>query len=85
MQVTSVDLLKYRIRKYTEVLIRLEKKKLIEVQGGRPLFFKAIKPSIAIDGVETELKETLQNELSQRKNDLRKPLWEKNRANNPSA
>ena len=56
--------------KIYEVLIRLEKKKLIEVQGGRPLFFKAIKPSIAIDGVETELKETLQNELSQRKNDL---------------
>ena len=56
--------------KIYEVLIRLEKKKLIEVQGGRPLFFKAIKPSIAIDGVETELKETLQYELSQRKNDL---------------
>ncbi len=56
--------------KIYEVLIRLEKKKLIEVQKGRPLFFKAIKPSIALEGMETELRETLKHELSQRKNDL---------------
>jgi sugar-specific transcriptional regulator TrmB len=56
--------------KIYEVLIRLEKKKLIEVQKGRPLFFKAIKPSIALKGMETELKDNLKNELSQRKNDL---------------
>jgi sugar-specific transcriptional regulator TrmB len=56
--------------KIYEVLIRLEKKKLIEVQKGRPLFFKAIKPSTAIDGMEIELKETLKHELSQRKKDL---------------
>ena len=56
--------------KIYEVLIRLEKKKLIEVQKGRPLFFKAIKPSSAIEGVETELKDSLRRELFQRKNDL---------------
>jgi sugar-specific transcriptional regulator TrmB len=56
--------------KIYEVLIRLEKKKLIEVQKGRPLFFKAKKPSIAIGEVEAELKNNLKQELSQRKNDL---------------
>lgn len=62
--------------KIYEVLIRLEKKKLIEVQKGRPLFFKAIKPSTAIEGIETELKDNLQNELSQKKIDLER-LYEK--------
>ncbi len=56
--------------KIYEVLTRLERKKLVEVQKGRPLFFKAIKPATAIEGVETELKDNLLHELSQRKNDL---------------
>ncbi len=62
--------------KIYEVLIRLEKKKLIEVQKGRPLFFKAIKPSIALEGIKTELKDNLHKELSQKKNDL-ESLYEK--------
>lgn len=62
--------------KIYEVLLRLEKKKLIEVQKGRPLFYKAIKPSIALDIVETELKESLQEELAQKKSDLER-LYEK--------
>jgi sugar-specific transcriptional regulator TrmB len=62
--------------KIYEVLIRLEKKKLIEVQKGRPLFFKAIKPSQALKGMETELKDILKQELSKRKNDL-ETLYEK--------
>lgn len=56
--------------KIYEVLIRLEKKKLIEVQKGRPLFFRAIKPSTAIEGLEAELKGSLEQELSERKNSL---------------
>jgi sugar-specific transcriptional regulator TrmB len=62
--------------KIYEVLLRLEKKKLIEVQKGRPLFFKAMKPSIALDMVESGLKESLQEELTQKKSDLDK-LYEK--------
>jgi sugar-specific transcriptional regulator TrmB len=72
--------------KIYEVLIRLEKKKLIEVQKGRPLFFKAIKPSIALEGIETDLKDSLEQELSQRKNDLEslyeKKLWQISQAYN---
>jgi sugar-specific transcriptional regulator TrmB len=56
--------------KVYEVLARLEKKKLIEVQKGRPLFFKAIKPAIALQRIETELRDNLMHELYQRKNDL---------------
>ncbi len=56
--------------KIYEVLARLEKKKLIEVQKGRPLFFKAIKPAIALPRIETELRDNLTHELLQRKNDL---------------
>ena len=56
--------------KIYEVLNRLEKKKLIEVQRGRPLFYKAIKPSNALEKIETKLKDTLQKEYTQRKSDL---------------
>jgi sugar-specific transcriptional regulator TrmB len=56
--------------KIYEVLLRLEKKKLIEVQKGRPLFFKAMEPSSAMAGIEAELKSCLQQELSQRRSDL---------------
>ncbi|MCW3996002.1 MAG: hypothetical protein NWE98_07635 [Candidatus Bathyarchaeota archaeon] len=62
--------------KIYEVLIRLEKKKLIEVQKGRPLFYKAIKPIIAMERMETDLKGNLRREFSQRKNDL-ELLYEK--------
>ncbi len=62
--------------KIYEVLIRLEKKRLLEVQKGRPLFFKAIKPSAALKGVEIELKDNLKRELLKRKNDL-EVLYEK--------
>src|SRR3972149_8714440 len=50
--------------------MRLEKKKLIEVQKSRPLFFKAIRPSIAIQGIETELKSNLEQELLGKKRSL---------------
>ncbi len=56
--------------KIYEVLTRLEKKKLIEVQKGRPLFFKAIKPSNALKGMENELKDNLKHELTQKQSDL---------------
>ena len=56
--------------KIYEVLSRLEKKKLVEVQKGRPLYYKAIKPSHALEKIETKLKDTLQKEYTQRKNDL---------------
>lgn len=56
--------------KIYEVLTRLEKKKLVEVQTGRPLFFKAIKPSLAIKGVRTELESLIEQELSERRKTL---------------
>ena len=56
--------------KIYEVLSRLEKKKLVEVQKGRPLYYKAIKPSLALEKIETKLKDTLQKEYTQRKNDI---------------
>ncbi len=56
--------------KIYEVLIRLEKRKLIEVQKGRPLFFKAKKPSAALNIMEAELIENLEQELLERKNGL---------------
>ena len=56
--------------KVYDVMARLEKKKLIEVQKGRPLFFKAIKPAIALQRIETELRDNLMHELYQRKTDL---------------
>jgi sugar-specific transcriptional regulator TrmB len=56
--------------KIYEVLLRLEKKKLIEIQKGRPLFFKATKPSIALSEVESKLRANLQQELQQKKMDL---------------
>lgn len=56
--------------KIYEVLTRLEKKKLLEVQKGRPLYYKAIKPSIALKEIETKLKNTLQNEHTQKRVEL---------------
>ncbi len=56
--------------KIYEVLTRLEKKKLVEVQKGRPLFFKAKKPSAALNVMEAELKTSLEQELLERKNVL---------------
>jgi sugar-specific transcriptional regulator TrmB len=56
--------------KIYEVLMRLEKKKLVEVQKSRPLFFKAIRPSIAIQDMETELKGDLEQELLGKKRNL---------------
>ncbi len=56
--------------KIYEVLMRLEKRKLIETQKGRPIFFKAIKPSTAIETIETQLKTNLQKEFTERKTNL---------------
>lgn len=56
--------------KIYEVLMRLEKRNLIEAQKGRPLLFKAIKPSTAIEAIETQLKTNLQNEYTERKTNL---------------
>lgn len=56
--------------KIYEVLMRLEKKKLVEVQKSRPLFFKAIRPSIALQGIETEQKGYLQQELVEKKRSI---------------
>ncbi len=66
--------------KIYEVLMRLEKRKLVEVQKGRPLYFRAIKPSAALEGMENELKESLSHELSEKtaslENNYRKRLAE---------
>lgn len=62
--------------KIYEVLFRLESKKLIKVQRGRPLFFKAIKPSIALSAVESELNQNLQEECAQRRKEI-ELLYEK--------
>ncbi len=56
--------------KIYEVLIRLEKRKLVEVQKGRPLFFKAKKPSTALNMVEAELKGSLEQDLLEEKSGL---------------
>jgi sugar-specific transcriptional regulator TrmB len=56
--------------KIYEVLMRLEKRKIVEVQKGRPLFFKAIKPSIAIGIMEADLKASLQHDFFRKKSDL---------------
>ncbi len=56
--------------KIYEVLMRLEKRKLVEVQKSRPLFFKAIKPSTAIQALKTELNDNLETELQERKTNI---------------
>jgi sugar-specific transcriptional regulator TrmB len=56
--------------KIYEVLMRLEKRKLIEAQKGRPILFKAVKPSTAIENIETQLKDSVEKEFSERKNSL---------------
>jgi sugar-specific transcriptional regulator TrmB len=56
--------------KIYEVLMRLEKRKLIEAQKGRPILFKAVKPSTAIESIETQLKDGLEKDFSERKSSL---------------
>jgi len=56
--------------KVYEVLGRLEKRKLVEAQKGRPILFKAIKPSIAVEGIEMQLKDSLEKEFSERRSNL---------------
>lgn len=53
--------------KIYEVLTRLEKKKLIEIEKNRPTLFKSIKPSIAVEKIETQLKEYLTKEYKAQK------------------
>jgi sugar-specific transcriptional regulator TrmB len=56
--------------KIYEVLMRLEKRKLVETQKGRPILFKAVKPSTALEEVETQLKNSLEKELSEKRANL---------------
>ncbi len=53
--------------KIYEVLMRLEKRKLLETQKGRPILFKAVKPSTALEGIETQLKNDLEKELTEKR------------------
>jgi len=53
--------------KIYEVLKRLEKRKLLETQKGRPILFKAIKPSTVFEGIETQLRLNLEKELSEKR------------------
>ncbi len=52
--------------KIYEVLMRLEKRKLIQTQKGRPILFKAVKPSTALEEIETKLKNDLEKERSEK-------------------
>ncbi len=56
--------------KVYEVLRRLEKRRLVEVQKGRPMIFRALEPAIALDRLERELKESLEKEFHERKANL---------------
>lgn len=56
--------------KIYEVLTRLEKKKLIEVEKSRPILFKPIKPSIAVEEIEAQLKDNLKKEYDTQKSIL---------------
>jgi sugar-specific transcriptional regulator TrmB len=56
--------------KIYEVLMRLEKRKLIETQKGRPILFKAIKPSTSMEGIENQLKSSVEKEYIERKSAL---------------
>ncbi|NLE03210.1 MAG: TrmB family transcriptional regulator, partial [Crenarchaeota archaeon] len=58
--------------KIYEVLLRLEKKGIIETQKGRPIIFKAIKPSIAIKEIETQLKNKIEKEYLEKKGNIEK-------------
>ncbi len=53
--------------KIYEVLMRLEKRNLVETQKGRPILFKAVKPSTALEGVETQLKNELKKEFTEKR------------------
>lgn len=53
--------------KIYEVLIRLEKKKIIETQKGRPILFKAVQPTKALETIERQLKSLIENEFNEKK------------------
>jgi sugar-specific transcriptional regulator TrmB len=53
--------------KIYEVLQRLEKRKLIQTQKGRPILFKALKPATAIKDTETQLKNALEKEYNEKR------------------
>jgi len=50
-----------------EVLTRLEKRGIVEVQKGRPMIFRAVKPAIALERLERELKASLEKIFHGRK------------------
>jgi sugar-specific transcriptional regulator TrmB len=56
--------------KIYEVLMRLEKRRLVETQKGRPILFKAVKPSAAIEAIDTQLKNNLEKDLAEKKASL---------------
>ncbi len=56
--------------KVYEVLRRLEKRRLVEVQKGRPLIFRALEPTTALNRLERESKESLEKEFHERKTSL---------------
>ncbi len=53
-----------------EVLMRLERRGLIEVQRGRPMMFKPIHPSKAIEKLESELRSDLQRDFLEKRDIL---------------
>jgi sugar-specific transcriptional regulator TrmB len=56
--------------KIYEVLERLEKRKLVEVQKGKPKLYKPIKPSTIFQLMQTDLKTTIENEFTKSKTNL---------------
>lgn len=56
--------------KVYEVLRRLEKRRLVEVQKCRPMIFRALEPTTALDRLETESKKKLEKEFHERKTSL---------------
>jgi sugar-specific transcriptional regulator TrmB len=58
--------------KIYEVLTRLEKRKLVETQKGRPILFKAVKPANALEIVESQLKSDLEKDFTEKRISLEK-------------
>jgi sugar-specific transcriptional regulator TrmB len=56
--------------KIYEVLTRLEKRKLVEVQKGKPILYKPVKPSATFELIQKELKVGVENEFAQTRSNL---------------
>lgn len=56
--------------KIYEVINKLEKKQLVEIQSKRPMLFRAVNPSIALEKREGELRENLEKRFVEKRSEL---------------